>query len=220
MKKWLHAIGFICALIALTTGIIISLKQTEITVARVYGSGTSPEGNSILVGLSGDRAIPCSYEQLNTISDDSYLNITYSVVYKQNRWFNNNPHIEKILRFERPFPDKQNAQVHGFYYRLVDESLETINADTSVFTRLYEKREDYNNLADLVPQYIVIPHAETIKQARQWVEQHHPEFLQLIDQTVVEASMLNRWKQDAYEQVYSNASPEGYSTEDFIGSTT
>jgi hypothetical protein len=106
--------------------------------------------------------------------------------------------------------------VQSFYYRLVDETLEQVNDNTSVFTRLYEKRENNNNLFDVIPESIVISRVGSVKQARQWVQKHHPEFLKLMDETVIDDSVLDSWKRDEYQQVYSTASPEGLSLNDII----
>ncbi|BBH24850.1 hypothetical protein Back11_61950 [Paenibacillus baekrokdamisoli] len=215
MKKWLYVIGISCVILLLA-GSIFAFQQKEIKVVRVYGYGLSPNGYSILTSLGGASTIPCTYEQYHTLNDDSYTNVSYSVIYEQNRWFKNNQHTLKLLRFERPFPNDQNKQVQSFYYRLIDETLEQVNDNTSVLTRLYEKRENNNNLFDVIPQSVVISRVGNVKQARQWVQKHHPEFLQLMDETVIDDSVLGSWKRDDYQQVYSTASPEGLSLNDII----
>lgn len=213
MKKWFYGIGISCAIL-IVAGSIFAFQPKEIKVARVYGYGTSPDGYSILTSPGGESTIPCTYEQYNMLSDDSYTNVSYLVIYERNKWLKNDQHLLKILRFERPFPTDQNSQVQSFYYRLVDESLEPLNNRTSVFTRLYEKREVNNNLFDVIPQSIVISRVDDVKQARQWVQQHHPEFLKLMDKTIIDDSVLDNWKRDDYRQVYRNESPEGFSLKD------
>ncbi|QGQ98996.1 hypothetical protein EHS13_31025 [Paenibacillus psychroresistens] len=215
MKWWLYLIGISC-LILLLAGSYYAFQQKEIKVVRVYGYGSSQDEYSILTSLGGANTIPCTYEQYNTLSDDSYINISYSVIYEQNRWFKNNQHTLKLLRFEREFPNDQNKQVQSFYYRLVGETLEQVNDNTSVFTRLYEKRESNNNLFDVIPQSIVISRVGDVMQARQLVQEQHPEFLKLMNETVIDDSVLGNWKRDDYQQAYSSASPEGLLLKDII----
>lgn len=171
---------------------------------------------SLLISPAGDNMILSTLEHYNEVSDDSATNISYTVVYEENKWFKNDQRILKLLRFERPYPTDQNASVQSFYHILVDESVDVLNDHTTVFTRMYEKRGTYNNLFDLIPQSIVIPQKTDIKGARLWLQQHDPQFLNLKDKTIIHISVLNKWKQDDYQQCYSDSSLEGLSLKDII----
>lgn len=210
--------GIILASVAFIAGCVFHFQPKEIIVERVYEWGTSPTGYSIATKPDGTGMIPCNAQQISTISDDSKVNVSYIVIYEQNKWFKNKQHILQLLRFERPFPSDKNPQVQSFYYRLVGESLDRTNAKYSVFTRLYERREAYNNLFDLIPESIVIPRKTDIDGARKWLLQHDPEFLQLKDKTIVAPTVLVRWKQDGYHQKFTKESPKGLSLDNIIAS--
>ncbi|MFD0959676.1 hypothetical protein [Paenibacillus chungangensis] len=208
-------IGLGCAIL-LAGACMLAFQPKEIKADKVYGKGKSDNQYSLSVSLGGENKIPSTLGQYNEVSDSSAVNIVYTVVYEQNKWFKNDQRIIKLLRFERPFPEDKNEDVKDFYYRLVDESLDVLDDQTSVFTRLYEKRVSYNNLFDLIPQSIVVPGYSDIKEARQWISQNHPQHLELMDRTIVNASVLERWEQDGYMQRYSEASPEGLTLDNII----
>ncbi|WP_214626838.1 hypothetical protein [Paenibacillus agaridevorans] len=217
MKKSVSlSVGLGCATLLIGACIIVFLQPKEIKVDRVYGSGINMNEYSLSISPAGENMIPSTQEQYNEVSDDSAINISYAVVYEQNKWFKNDRRSLKLLRFERPFPVDQNAKVQDFYYRLVDESIDVYDDRTAVFTRLYEKRESYNNLFDVIPQSIVIPGGKDIKEARLWIQQHNPQFLNLKDKTIIHPAVLSSWQQDDYRQSYSDLSPEGLSLEEII----
>lgn len=214
-KRWL-AVGLSCGIVLAAVAGISVFQPKEIKADRVYGYGKNLNEYNLSISPAGENKIPSTLEQYNRVSDDSAVNISYTVVYEQNKWFKNDQRIMKLLRFERPFPDDQNEKVQSFYYRLVDESVDVLNEKTSIFTRLYERREAYNNLFDLIPQSIVVPGQKDTKEARLWIQQHNPQFLNLKDQTIIDTAVLDDWKQNGYRQSYSDTSPEGLSLEDII----
>ena len=215
MKKIWLSVGLI-GVILLTVACIKAFQPKEIKVDRVFGTGISMNGYSLSIDPAGEKMIPSTLEHYNEVSDDSSINISYAVVYEQNKWFKNEQRILRLLRFEKPFPTDQNVKVQSFYHKLVDESLALFDDQTSVFTRLYEKREAYNNLFDLIPQSIVIPGITDIKEARLWLQQHDPQFLFLKEKTIIDTSVLHSWKEDGYDQSYSDTSPKELSLHDII----
>lgn len=215
MNKIRLIIGLSCSTF-LVGACILVLQPREIKADRVYGTGKSMNEYSLSISPAGESMIPSTPEQYKEVSDDSAINISYTVVYEQKKWFKNDQRILKLLRFERPFPTDQNAKVQSYYYKLVNESLDVYADQTSVFTRLYEKRAAYNHLFDLIPQSIVVPGKKDIKEARLWIQQHNPQLLYLKDKTIIDKSVLNSWQQDGYRQNYSDMSPEGLSLKDII----
>lgn len=206
-------IGLGCTAL-LVSACILALQPREIKVDRVYGTGKDMNEYSLSISPAGEIMVPSTQEQYNEVGDDSAINISYTVVYEQNKWFKNDHRILKLLRFERPFPTEQNTKVQSYYYRLVNESLDVYDDQTSIFTRLYEKRDTYNHLLDLIPQSIIVPEKKGIGEARLWIQQQNPQLLYLKDKTIIDSSVLNSWQEDGYRQIYSEMSPKGLSLKD------
>ncbi|MGI2297262.1 hypothetical protein [Paenibacillus sp. GXUN7292] len=119
---------------------------------------------------------------------------------------------------EREFPDFDFEITDTMYYRLVDEIIEDIDENYSVFIRLYEKYEHHHNLWSLEPISIIIPKVETIIEGKQIIKEMNSDFLRLLPITIVENEMLNRWKNENYDpsNEFTDESPEGLSIEDVI----
>ncbi|RIX52784.1 hypothetical protein D3P08_12330 [Paenibacillus nanensis] len=210
MKRSKLFIGLGCTAL-LVGACAFALQPKVIKADRVHGTGKYMNEYSLSISPGGEIMIPSTQEEFNEVSDDSAINISYTVVYEQSKWFKNDQRILKILRFERPFPTDQNTKVQSYYYTLVNESLDVYDDKTSIFTRLYEKRDIYNHLLDLIPQSITVPEKKDIKEARLWIQQHNPQLLYLKDKTIVDTSVRNSWQEDGYRQNYSEMSPEGLS---------
>ncbi|WP_028612582.1 hypothetical protein [Paenibacillus harenae] len=65
-------------------------QPKEIMADRVYGIGTFQNEYSISTSPAGENMIPSTLQQYNEVSDDSRTNISYTVIYEQNKWFKNN----------------------------------------------------------------------------------------------------------------------------------
>lgn len=191
MRKYEIASGTVCVVLLLVIMMEMA-RQKEIVVDTVNGSGKGPNEYYFIYAQTGMSEIPCTLEQHKEVTVDS-RQYAHAVVYKQNKWFRSDKRILKLTRFERPFPTDQNERVQTTYYRLAEETMEPLNDKTSVFTRLYEKGVSCNNLFDVIPESVILPGIKDIREARFWLKEHKPEFLQLKDRTIVEPAVLDSW---------------------------
>ncbi|MEF2248805.1 hypothetical protein [Paenibacillus sp. IITD108] len=194
----------------------IEINKTIMKSDKVWGHERNQDSYKIL--NMKQEGIPSTLGQINEMSDNSNMNIDYVVIYQENKWFKEQRKLLKIMRLEREFPDFDFEITDTMYYRLVDEIIEDIDENYSVFIRLYEKYEHHHNLWSLEPISIIIPKVETIIEGKQIIKEMNSDFLRLLPITIVENEMLNRWKNENYDpsNEFTDESPEGLSIEDVI----
>lgn len=195
------------------------MNKKVLKADKVWGLSKNEDTYEIL--NMKQEGIPSSLNQINELSDNSNVNIDYVVIYQENKWFKESRKFRKIIRFERDFPDLEYVTTDTMYYRLVDEVIENIDDDHSVFIRLYEKYEQYHNLWSLEPMSIIIPKVETIIEAKELIKDINSDFLRLLPITIVDNEMLIRWKNEKYipSEEYTMESPRGLTIEDITTTT-
>lgn len=207
---------FLIAIIFLLSSFIgyFEINKTVIKSDKVWGDERSLDSYKIL-NMKQER-IPSTLDQINEMSDNTHVNIDYVVVYQENKWFKQHRKVLKIMRFERDFPEVKYEIADTMYYMLVDEIIEEIDANHSVFIRLYEQYEQNHNLRMLEPVSTIIPNVQTIIEGKQIIKENNPEFLKLLPITIVDNEILNRWKNEKYDPIneYTMESPEGMSIQD------
>jgi hypothetical protein len=193
------------------------LNKQVIKAELVWGSGRGPD--SYYIFNSQFEEISSNLEQINTLQDDPYVNINYVVVYRENKWLQNQKEALKLIRFERPFPVvKKEDPANSKYYKLVKESVHSVDQESSIFIRLYEKYEVNHNLFGLEPVPFIIPQVHSLQEARALIQSKEPDLMRLLPLTVVDEAVIDQWSKDNYlpKSEYSSQSPEGLTVKAII----
>ena len=218
MKKRIYAALSVILIIAVATTVYFELNKQVLKAERVWGTGIDRQLNKYYILNSDYSEIRSTSEHFAQMQDNSYVNIDYSVVYEQNKWLSSRKKALKLLRFEIPFPEDELQQADTMYYKLLDESIDQLDDNYTVFTRLYAKYEQNHHLFGLEPLSIVIPRVDSVREARSHIQSNKPEFMKLPPLTAVETNVKETWSKDNYipNTEYSMQSPEHLSVQNII----
>ena len=101
-------LGLIVLILLLALWRYLSLPVVKSDV--VWGFGNNQGSYEILT--SDQVSIPSSREQYSAMGDNSQMNVNYLVVYEEQKLYQANPKLLKILRFERPLSE-QSLKLEG-----------------------------------------------------------------------------------------------------------
>ncbi|MEX1031349.1 MAG: hypothetical protein WDZ91_15085 [Paenibacillaceae bacterium] len=214
MKK----IIFIILMITILVGGYAGLRMKTIVAEQVYG--TSICGTDCYATVTkSSKHIPSTNAELRSMQDDSRLDTAFIVVYEENRWFESHAKLIKLLKFQRTFSEEDYANNTTLdYAKLVEESIESVDRDHMVMTRVYEIHHKNDSTIDLLPESIITPVLSNPKDVKAWIANNDPEYLKLKQLTVVDSELLSQWKLEQYtpELEYCAQSPEGLTFEKVV----
>jgi len=198
--------------------VVLEMNKTVIKTDRI--DGHEKNGDLYYIVTTDQNRIPSTLDQINELSDNTYVNVSYMVIYQESKWLKKQKKILKIIRFEREFPNLDNEMIDTDtrYYKLVGESIEDINEDHSAFIRLYERYTQSHRLWSLEPVSIIIPKVQTISEGKQKVMERNAELLRLLPISMIDDAVLIKWSNEEYDPIYeyTEESPMGLSIEDII----
>lgn len=206
-------LGLIVLILLFALWRYLSLPVVKSDVVGGFGNN---QGSYEIV-TSDQVSIPASREQYIAMGDNSQMNVNYLVVYEEKKLYQANPKLLKIMRFERPLSEQSLKLEGDYFHQLVDEQLERVNEDHSVFVRLYELYQG-NQLWSLKPESYIVPPLTTVQEAKEWILDQDADALQLLDRATVHPLVLSNWEQEGYDPTsdYTDTSPEGAMFEDFL----
>ncbi|MCB2299309.1 hypothetical protein [Clostridium tagluense] len=206
-------------------GVTLFVNKNSMVLAEV-ATGSAIERNEknywITTGIGGQNKIGCSKEQYDKYTGDTDLGMRdtlYVVIYERKLLI----HSQQKAIVVKKFKDDWNEVLHKriipnkTYYRLVQESFESINNRHGVVTRLYESYQSGDSQMKLVADNLSTPYFNDINSAKEWIIKNN-KGLQLKPLTIVGDSVLNKWKQEGYTPAieYSVNSPKGLTYEELL----